>query len=62
MDKFIPRVKRKFRAFLKVERPGKEHYASPFMCLGHVKRVVEAVDCNDNLCRLNRHDFYFEPA
>ena len=60
MKKFVPKKKQKFRAFLKVEMPGKEHVGSPFVCIGTDARIVMATDKNDMLCILGRREFSFD--
>ena len=61
MEKFVPKKNQTFRAFLKVEIPGKEHVGSPFVCIDADARVVNATDKNGMLCILGLREFSFEP-
>jgi len=60
MNKCTPVKNDRFRAFLTVERPGKEHAGSPFDCIGSDIHKVDATDKNGMLCILARGNFCFE--
>ena len=61
MKKYVPKSTEKFRAFLRVEQPGKEHCGSPFVCVDSDVHKVDAIDKNGMAVILGHHDFLFEP-
>ena len=52
----------KFRAYLKVESPGKEHFGSPFVCITDGKKRIEADDKFGFRCLLKHDYFTFVPG
>jgi len=62
--RYIPKKGDKFRAFLKIVVPGKEHIGSPFSMDGKAcnatKTIVTALDKNGSLCILGFAEFRFE--
>ena len=55
-----PKVGQQFRAYLKVERIHHEHKFSPFICMGHRGRIVQAEHRRIKF-DLNCDKFYFVP-
>jgi len=62
MKKYIPKKGEKFRAFLNVEKEGKEHRGSPFVYAKSNDQVVNARDKDGLAVILRIKEFKFSPV
>ncbi len=59
MNTYIPAKDDEFMAYLRVDRPGREHVGSPFTCIDSTKYSVTATDKNGIECGLSRKLFKY---